>query len=221
MQLHFFVRIWQQLLTRLAAKTSLIFLSIFLSVFLWSSLYPSPALARATASQTQAGQTQADPARLEQILEARSPAIDNPSNIQPYIDRVMNRITEFKLDNGMKFIVMERHQAPVVSFMTYVNIGAAYEEEGKTGAAHFLEHLAFKGTTKIGSKNYASEKPKLEQLDRLFDQLKVARAANKTEEVTRLQAEFDKLKLEAATFVVKWRGWIECHHFGRCHPILL
>ncbi|MGA1285718.1 MAG: insulinase family protein, partial [Prochlorothrix sp.] len=44
--------------------------------------------------------------------------------IQPYLDRVAANITEFRLDNGLKFIVLERHQAPVVSFMTYADVGA-------------------------------------------------------------------------------------------------
>ncbi|MBW4657369.1 MAG: insulinase family protein [Drouetiella hepatica Uher 2000/2452] len=92
-------------------------------------------------------------------------------SIQPYIDRVESRISEFTLDNGMKFIVMERHQAPIVSFMTYVNIGSAYEQPGKTGAAHFLEHLAFKGTTRIGTSNYSAEKPWLDRLDALSTQI--------------------------------------------------
>jgi hypothetical protein len=63
---------------------------------------------------------------------AQPPRTAPGSNLQPYIDRVVDRISEFTLDNGMKFIVMERHQAPIVSFMTYVNIGAAYEAQGKT-----------------------------------------------------------------------------------------
>lgn len=42
--------------------------------------------------------------------------------------------------------------SPTVSFVTYVDVGGADEEDGKTGIAHFLEHLAFKGTTTIGTK---------------------------------------------------------------------
>jgi predicted Zn-dependent peptidase len=124
-----------------------------------------------------------------------------PANIQPYIDGVLGKISEFTLSNGMKFIVMERHQAPVVSFMTYVNIGAAYEAEGKTGAAHFLEHLAFKGTSRIGTTNYAAEKVVFEKLDRLFAQIQAAKAAGNTAEVTKLQPEFDAARAEASKYV--------------------
>ena len=126
----------------------------------------------------------------------------NPeTDIQPYIDGVESRITEFTLDNGMTFIVMERHQAPVISFMTYVNVGAAQEEDGKTGAAHFLEHLAFKGTTQIGTTNYQAERPLLDRLDNLFDQIQAAEAAGNTEEVARLRQEFEQVKAEANEFV--------------------
>lgn len=47
----------------------------------------------------------------------------NAQTIRPYIDRAMDQISEFYLDNGMHFIVMEQHQAPIVSFLTYVDVG--------------------------------------------------------------------------------------------------
>jgi predicted Zn-dependent peptidase len=128
-------------------------------------------------------------------------AASNPANIQPYIDGVENRITEFRLDNGMKFIVMERHQAPVVSFMTYVNVGAAYEKPGRTGAAHFLEHLAFKGTKRIGTTNYRAEKPLLDRLDTLSTEIQSAQAAGRSEEVTRLRQAFEETKAKASSYV--------------------
>ncbi|MFB2880152.1 M16 family metallopeptidase [Floridanema aerugineum] len=122
-------------------------------------------------------------------------------SIGPYLDRVMQRITEFKLDNGMKFIVLERNQAPVVSFLTYADVGGANEPEGKTGVAHFLEHLAFKGTTRIGTKDYQAEKPILDKLDSLWQQIQSAKAAGKQQEVTQLQAEFQKVEAQAAELV--------------------
>lgn len=125
-----------------------------------------------------------------------------PGNaIQPYIDRVVGQISEFSLPNGMKFIVMERHQSPTVSFMTYVDVGSAYELPGKTGAAHFLEHLAFKGTTKIGTRDYQAEQPLLDQLDRLFGQIQTAQAAGQTAQVEKLQQEFAQVRANATTYV--------------------
>jgi len=122
-----------------------------------------------------------------------------PNRIQPYIDRVAEKISEFTLSNGMKFIVMERHQSPTVSFMTYVNVGSAYEQPQKTGAAHFLEHLAFKGTTQIGTQDFQAEQPLLIELDLLADQIKTAKASGQS--VTELQQKFDQTQAKAATYV--------------------
>ena len=124
--------------------------------------------------------------------------------MQPYIDRAIDRISEFTLDNGIKFIVMERHQAPVVSFMTYVDVGAAEEPEGQTGAAHYLEHLAFKGTNDIGTTNYTAEKVAIERLDRAFNALQAAKAAGQSEDaIAPLQEAFAIAQDEASQYVVR------------------
>ncbi|MEM9795991.1 MAG: pitrilysin family protein [Pseudomonadota bacterium] len=59
-------------------------------------------------------------------------------------------VTTFTLDNGMDAIVIEDHRAPVVVHMVWYNVGAADEPPGKSGIAHFLEHLMFKGTDDLG-----------------------------------------------------------------------
>lgn len=57
--------------------------------------------------------------------------------------------TSFSLDNGMDVVVIEDHRAPVVVHMVWYRVGAADEAPGKSGIAHFLEHLMFKGTDDI------------------------------------------------------------------------
>ena len=52
----------------------------------------------------------------------------------------------FTLDNGMDVVVIEDHRAPVVVHMVWYKVGAADEEPGVSGIAHYLEHLMFKGT---------------------------------------------------------------------------
>ena len=54
--------------------------------------------------------------------------------------------TTFELDNGMQIVVIENHRAPVVTHMVWYKVGAADEPAGKSGIAHYLEHLMFKGT---------------------------------------------------------------------------
>jgi predicted Zn-dependent peptidase len=127
--------------------------------------------------------------------------LDSEVSIQPYLDRVAQNITEFTLDNGLEFIVLERHQAPVVSFMTYADVGAADEPDGLTGVAHFLEHLAFKGTQRIGTTNYPQEQKILEQLDRVFGQLQALEPGANPTQAMQLEQQFAALKAEAATFV--------------------
>ena len=80
-------------------------------------------------------------------------------------------VSEFTLANGMHFIVLERHAAPVVSFHTYVNAGAVDDPEGKTGLAHMFEHMAFKGTDTIGTKNWPEEKKALAAIEDAYDRV--------------------------------------------------
>lgn len=59
------------------------------------------------------------------------------------------RATRFTLANGLEIVVIPDHRAPVVTHMVWYRVGAADEKPGKSGIAHFLEHLMFKGTEKI------------------------------------------------------------------------
>ncbi len=75
------------------------------------------------------------------------------------------RITVKKLPNGLTILICERPEAPVFSFFTMVDAGSAQDPIGKTGLAHMFEHMAFKGTDKIGTTDYAAEKPALEKVE--------------------------------------------------------
>ncbi len=57
-------------------------------------------------------------------------------------------VADFKLANGMEVVVIPDHRAPVVTHMVWYRVGSADEPQGKSGIAHFLEHLLFKGTAK-------------------------------------------------------------------------
>src|ERR1019366_4565701 len=69
----------------------------------------------------------------------------------------------------------ERHEAPVVSFHTYVNAGSVDDPKGRTGLAHMFEHMAFKGTETIGSTNWPAEKAAMDNIEKLYDQLEAER----------------------------------------------
>jgi predicted Zn-dependent peptidase len=78
------------------------------------------------------------------------------------------RITVKKLPNGLTIVVCERPEAPVFSFFTMVDAGSAQDPMGKTGLAHMFEHMAFKGTDKIGTTDYAAEKSALEKVETAY-----------------------------------------------------
>jgi predicted Zn-dependent peptidase len=158
---------------------------LVMSLSFWGMLCPSMALAQPTPTRT------------------TLPTNPTPLTIQPYLERVKSKVSEFTLSNGMKFIVLERHQAPVVSFLTYADVGGADEPVGQTGVAHYLEHLAFKGTRRIGTRDYTAEAPLLNRLDQLFDQIQAARKAGQAQQVQSLQTEFQRLEAEAKRYVIQ------------------
>src|ERR1700722_8098128 len=78
------------------------------------------------------------------------------------------RITVKKLPNGLTVVICERAEAPVFSFYTHVDAGSAQDPQGKTGLAHMFEHMAFKGTDKIGTKDYPAEKAALAKVETAY-----------------------------------------------------
>lgn len=60
-------------------------------------------------------------------------------------------VSSFSLDNGLEVVVLEDHRAPVVVHMVWYRVGAADEPPGRSGIAHFLEHLMFKATDELES----------------------------------------------------------------------
>jgi len=76
--------------------------------------------------------------------------------------------TEFKLANGMQVVVIPDHRAPVVTHMVWYRIGAADEDPGVSGIAHFLEHLMFKSTEKIAVGEFSKIVSRLGGQDNAF-----------------------------------------------------
>ena len=109
------------------------------------------------------------------------------------------------LDNGLTVIVYERPTAPVVSFYTYVDVGSAQEVPGITGLAHMFEHMAFKGTTKIGTTDYKKEQRALQAVDLAYAALERERrkpTGSDPELVEVLERAFEEAQQEAQGFVV-------------------
>ena len=75
------------------------------------------------------------------------------------------KITTKVLPNGLTLLVCERHDAPVFSYTTFVDAGDVNDPSGQSGLAHMFEHLAFKGTSQIGTTDYPDEKIALEKVE--------------------------------------------------------
>ena len=87
------------------------------------------------------------------------------------------RVVEHRLANGLTVLLVERHQAPIVSINVTFAVGGVNEVTGATGVAHLYEHMAFKGTRTLGTKDFAREGPLLDEIDRLTTKLAARRAA--------------------------------------------
>ena len=74
------------------------------------------------------------------------------------------KVLKYELENGLVVLILERHISPTVSFYIRHRVGALQEGDGSTGAAHLLEHMLFKGTKTIGTKNYRQEKRLLDEI---------------------------------------------------------
>jgi zinc protease len=67
---------------------------------------------------------------------------------------VFKDASEARLSNGLKVIMLENHKAPIISFQIWYRVGSRNEKTGKTGLAHMLEHMMFKGTSKVSSEEF-------------------------------------------------------------------
>ncbi len=100
------------------------------------------------------------------------------------------RITVKHLPNGLTILICERPEAPVFSFFTLVDAGSAQDPMSETGLAHMFEHMAFKGTDKIGTTDYAAEKPALEKVEAAY----AAYITERDKEVGRDEAKLKELE---------------------------
>ncbi|HAN47716.1 MAG TPA: insulinase family protein, partial [Nitrospira sp.] len=125
-----------------------------------------------------------------------------------------DRVIEHKLANGMTVLMVERHQAPIVSVNMTFGVGGVNEQVGQTGLAHLYEHMAFKGTRTVGTRDYEREQAVLDDLAMVGTELdrrereEAARAQMEgktpvpSEAVQQLQRRFKELQEKAGEYVV-------------------
>ncbi len=119
----------------------------------------------------------------------------------PVIDIPVHRHV---LDNGLTVLMVERHQAPVISAVISVGVGSTSERPGQTGLAHLLEHMAFKGTRRLGVTDYKTERGLLAEIDRqVIRRQQLEQEGEKDgDTLAALDASILKLREQAKTHVV-------------------
>lgn len=108
-------------------------------------------------------------------------------------------VEHFTLPNGLQVYLSPNHQSPRFYAQITVNTGSKEDPADATGIAHYLEHMLFKGTQKLGTANFAKEKPLLDEINRLYD----VRFNEKDEKKrAELAKQISKLTAEASQFAI-------------------
>ena len=90
-----------------------------------------------------------------------------------------DRVREKVLDNGLRVVVVERHNAPVFFSLISFRVGSCQELPNHSGLSHFLEHMLFKGTKTLGTTDYKKELPIMEELEAVAARIKDKQVALK------------------------------------------
>ena len=116
-----------------------------------------------------------------------------------------DKVVEHRLANGLQLLMVERHETPTVAAYITIGVGSVHETSETRGVAHLLEHMLFKGTSTLGTTDYAAEKPLLEEIEKIGSELDLLRARPATDPaaVATLEARLKELQDRARSFVVK------------------
>ncbi|HZS46562.1 MAG TPA: pitrilysin family protein [Blastocatellia bacterium] len=120
-------------------------------------------------------------------------------------------VVEHKFKNGLRLLMVERHDTPVISSHIVFNVGSVDERPGLTGTSHILGHMMFKGTTTIQTTNYEAEIPLMQEMDGIYAQIRVLldKRTNSTfteadaAKVKELRAQIDALQEQEKKYTVQ------------------
>lgn len=118
--------------------------------------------------------------------------------------RMRLNVQEFTLPNGMLFLVVERPTTPQVACRVAIRAGSAHEEQGKTGIAHMLEHMMFKGTKNFGTTDFKKDQELQEQIEAAYQVISKEKENRIPDEVLikTKRAEMNRLRLEVQNIFV-------------------
>ena len=109
------------------------------------------------------------------------------------------KVETFHLSNGLKVIMCESHDQPKIYGSVVVHAGSKNEDPDATGVAHYFEHIMFKGTDRIGTTDWDAEKPYLDSISDLYDQIQATQDAEKRHQ---LQLEINRLNIAASKYAI-------------------
>lgn len=116
-----------------------------------------------------------------------------------------DKVIKSRLDNGLTILLLKRDFSPTVSLYIRYRVGAVDEQKGQSGAAHFLEHMMFKGTSTIGTKNFKAEKKLLAQIEKTgqaLDQERMKNEKARPQKIERLAARLKKLQSQHRLYYI-------------------
>jgi zinc protease len=105
----------------------------------------------------------------------------------------------YTLDNGLKVYLSQNSDEPKIQTYIAVRAGSNYDPKESTGLAHYLEHMVFKGTHKVGTADWETEKTYLDKISSLYEQHRAEKDADKK---LALYKEIDKVSLEASNYSI-------------------
>lgn len=123
-----------------------------------------------------------------------------------YAEGLADRVKEHTFANGLKLLMVERHTSPTVAAWIRFKVGGVDERSDERGIAHLLEHMLFKGTKTLGTTDYEKERPLLDRIEAVAQQLLLEKAKREKGDaglVARLEKELADLEKEAGKYVVK------------------
>ncbi|MFN0117017.1 MAG: M16 family metallopeptidase [Elusimicrobiota bacterium] len=124
-------------------------------------------------------------------------------------ETIVKKVEKITLKNGMRVLLVERPDSPSISFTTYIRTGGVDDEMGFSGLAHMFEHMLFKGTKTIGTRDYQKEKKILDAMDLVQEKILLEKSQKVPNQqiLAQYSAEFKKLEEAHESVLIRQEFW--------------
>ncbi|MCI0495892.1 insulinase family protein [candidate division KSB1 bacterium] len=124
--------------------------------------------------------------------------------------KLEDQVSEYTLDNGLKLLMVERHEVPRVVCHIYYRVGGVYERPGITGISHFHEHMMFKGTKTMGITDFEKDDAINQEIEKLMSNIyreKYWKKDGDMEKAKAWQVKADSLMQAEKQYIIKDDLW--------------